>query len=50
MWRFYNEKIYKKHWIFLKTTSEISLFLMKEVREQTVGFDYYKYDLWYISR
>ena len=36
-------KNYKKPCIILKTTFEIALFPIKEVREQTTIFDYYKY-------
>ena len=32
-----------KHCILLKTTTEIPIFLIKEVCEQTAAFSYYKY-------
>ena len=40
----YTLQNYKKHYILLKTTSEIPLFVIKEDREQTAAFDYYKYE------
>ena len=39
------KKLYKTLHILLKTTFEIPLFFIKEVREQTGVFDYYKYGL-----
>ena len=33
----------KKHWIFLKPTFKISLFLTKKIREPTAAFDFYNY-------
>lgn len=41
-------KNYKKHCMLFKTTFEIRLLLITEVRKQTATFDYYQYGV-YIS-
>ena len=39
---FVHRKNYKKYCILLKSTFEIPLFHIKEAREQTAAFNYYK--------
>ena len=46
IWSLYLQwKSYKKHWILLKTTSEITPFPIEEVCEKIAAFEYYKYGL-----
>ena len=42
---FLHQKIFKKHYILLKTTFEIPLFLVEEDWEQAAAFNYYKYNV-----